>query len=129
MKDHGVVVSQHGGPDVLQVTEEVLPKPAAGEARVRVQAAGVSAYDLMHRRSGRLPGTPKAPMFPTLDKLAESEPECCRGTLTELLDAVAGKIRPLVAEQLPLAEAGRAHESLERGGQHGKVVLVAGQAA
>lgn len=38
MKNHRVV-SRHGGPDVLQLTEEDLPKPAAGEARVRVQAA------------------------------------------------------------------------------------------
>lgn len=61
MKNHRVVVSAHGGPEVLQVIEEELPEPGAGEVRIRVQAAGVSAYDLMHRRSGRLPGTPKVP--------------------------------------------------------------------
>ncbi len=31
------------------------------QARVAVRAAGVSAYDVMLRRSGRLPGTPKVP--------------------------------------------------------------------
>ena len=56
-----VVVAQHGGPEVLQVVEEDLPEPGAGEARVRVLAAGVSAYDLMHRRSGALPGSPRLP--------------------------------------------------------------------
>jgi len=54
-------VSRHGGPDVLQVVEEDLPEPQAGEVRVKVLAAGVSAYDLMHRRSGSLPGTPRVP--------------------------------------------------------------------
>jgi len=61
VKHHRVVVSRHGGPDVLQVVEEGLPEPGAGEVRVKVLAAGVSAFDLMYRRSGRLPGTPKLP--------------------------------------------------------------------
>ena len=56
-----VVVAQHGGPEVLQVVEENLPEPGPGEVRVQVQAAGVSAYDLMHRRSGSLPGSPSLP--------------------------------------------------------------------
>ena len=42
-----VVVTRHGRPEVLQAIEEPLPEPQAGEARVRVLAAGVSAYDLM----------------------------------------------------------------------------------
>jgi NADPH:quinone reductase-like Zn-dependent oxidoreductase len=61
MINHRVVVSRHGGPEVLQVVEEELPEPGAGEVRVKVLAAGISAYDLMFRRSGRLPGTPKVP--------------------------------------------------------------------
>ena len=61
MKHRRVVVTRYGGPDVLQVVEEDLPEPKAGEARVKVLAAGVSAYDLMFRRSGRLPGTPRVP--------------------------------------------------------------------
>ncbi|MFH0916137.1 MAG: medium chain dehydrogenase/reductase family protein [bacterium] len=61
MKHHRVVVTRHGGPDVLQVVEEDLPEPRTGEVRVKVLAAGVSAFDLMYRRSGLLPGTPRAP--------------------------------------------------------------------
>jgi NADPH2:quinone reductase len=61
MKNHRVVVTQHGGPEVLQLVEEELPEPGAGEVRIKVLAAGVSAYDLMFRRSGMLPGTPKVP--------------------------------------------------------------------
>jgi NADPH:quinone reductase-like Zn-dependent oxidoreductase len=77
MKNHRVVVTRHGGPDVLQVVDEDLPEPQAGEVRVQVLAAGVSAYDLMFRRSGRLPGTPRVPftlgedIVGVVDKLGE----------------------------------------------------------
>jgi NADPH2:quinone reductase len=48
-----------------------------------------------------------------------------RETLTELLDLLAaGQLKPVVAERIPLAEAARAHELLERGGYAGKVVLI-----
>jgi NADPH:quinone reductase-like Zn-dependent oxidoreductase len=67
MKHHRVVVTRHGGPEVLQVVEEDLPEPRAGEVRVRVLAAGVSAYDLMLRRSGSLPGAPRLPFTPGVD--------------------------------------------------------------
>ncbi|MCD6494645.1 alcohol dehydrogenase catalytic domain-containing protein [Candidatus Bipolaricaulota bacterium] len=77
MKNHRIVVSRHGGPDVLKVLEEDIPEPQAGEVRVKVLAAGVSAYDLMFRRSGRLPGTPRVPftlgedVVGVVDKLGE----------------------------------------------------------
>lgn len=61
MKHQRVVVSRHGGPDVLQVVEEDCPEPRVGEVRTKVMAAGVSAYDLMFRRSDLLPGTPRVP--------------------------------------------------------------------
>ena len=60
-RNHRVVVTRHGGPEVLQVVEEDLPEPGPGEVRVRVLDAGVSAYDLMQRRSGSLPGVPDVP--------------------------------------------------------------------
>jgi NADPH2:quinone reductase len=77
MKHKRVVVTRHGGPEVLQVVEEDIPEPQAGEVRLKVLAAGVSAYDLMHRRSGSLPGTPRVPFTPgedivgVVDKLGE----------------------------------------------------------
>lgn len=61
MKYDRVVVSRHGGPDVLEVVEEDLPEPGAGEVRVKVLAAGVSAFDLIYRRWSRLPGCPRLP--------------------------------------------------------------------
>jgi NADPH2:quinone reductase len=41
-----VVVTQYGGPEVLEIVEGVPPEPAADEARVSVLAAGVSYADL-----------------------------------------------------------------------------------
>jgi NADPH:quinone reductase-like Zn-dependent oxidoreductase len=70
-KNHRVVVTRHGGPEVLQVVEEDLPEPQADEVRVKVLAAGVSAYDLMHRCSGSLPGSPPLPYTPGEDIVGE----------------------------------------------------------
>jgi NADPH:quinone reductase-like Zn-dependent oxidoreductase len=65
-KHHRVVVTRHGGPDVLQVVEEALPEPRAGEIRVKVLAAGISGYDLMDRRYS-FPGGPPVPYTPGQD--------------------------------------------------------------
>lgn len=80
VKSHRVVVTRHGGPEVLQLVEEDLPEPGAGEVRVKVLAAGVSAYDLMHRSSGSIPGTPKPPF---------TQGEDVVGLVDELGDGVA----------------------------------------
>lgn len=77
MKYRRVIVSKHGEPDVLQVVEDDLPEPGPGEVRIKVKAAGVSAYDLMFRRSGSFPGTPRVPftlgedIVGIVDKLGE----------------------------------------------------------
>jgi NADPH2:quinone reductase len=68
-----------------------------------------------------IPDGKQAPLFPDLDE----DNAWYRATLAELLDLLAaGRIDPVVAERVPLAEAARAHELLERGGHAGKVVLV-----
>ena len=67
MKYQRVVVTRYGGPEVLQVVEGDLPKPRAGEARVKIVTAGVSAYDVMLRQSGLLPGSPRVPFTPGVD--------------------------------------------------------------
>lgn len=51
--------------------------------------------------------------------------EWCRDDLSTLLALLRqGKIRPIIAERLPLAEAARAHELLGKGAVTGKLVLV-----
>ena len=51
---HAIQVTQPGGPDVLQYREVATPAPGAGEALVRVSAAGVNFIDIYHR-TGRYP--------------------------------------------------------------------------
>jgi NADPH:quinone reductase-like Zn-dependent oxidoreductase len=70
-----------------------------------------------------IPDGKQAPLAPDLSK----DNAWYRATLTELVDLLAaGKLKPVVADRIPLAEAARAHELLERGGYAGKVVLVPG---
>lgn len=68
-----------------------------------------------------IPDGKQTSLFPDLGK----DNAWYRETLTELLNLLAaGKIKPIVAERIPLAEAARAHELLERGRYAGKVVLI-----
>jgi NADPH:quinone reductase len=44
-----IQVAAHGGPEVLVLRDVPEPEPAAGEARVRVEVAGVNFVDVYHR--------------------------------------------------------------------------------
>jgi NADPH2:quinone reductase len=73
------------------------------------------------RRNGR-----SAPLMPDLGAFTEANHAWYQDTLTEFLNLLEeDKIKPVVAERVPLLEASRAHELLERGGYGGKVVLIA----
>ena len=54
------------GSDTMQARETELGPPAAGEAVVRVEAAGVSYGDILLRK-GVIPGSPKPPFVPGYD--------------------------------------------------------------
>ena len=45
----GVVVREHGGPEVLRLEELELPPPGPGQARVRLAASGVNYLDVRQR--------------------------------------------------------------------------------
>jgi len=79
MKHHRIVVSKTGGPQVLEFVEADCPEPGVGEVRVRVEAAGVSAYDLMIRSSRLMP--PRPPYTPGVDMV---------GTIETLGEGVTG---------------------------------------
>src|SRR4051795_2153334 len=86
-----VVVDHFGGPAVLTVIEDEVPRPGRGEVRVRVLAAGVSYTDAM-LRAGSYLGVPKPPFTPGYELVGVVEdlgPGCSRlrvgdriGTLT-----------------------------------------------
>ena len=61
-----VVVSQPGGPEVLNLEEVPDPVPAADEVVISITAAGVNRADLMQRQ-GLYPPPPGAPPYPGLE--------------------------------------------------------------
>ena len=77
---HAVVISEPGGPEVLQWAEVADPRPGPGEVLVDVAAAGVNRADLMQRQ-GLYPPPPGAPPYPGLE---------CSGTVAALGDGVTG---------------------------------------
>ena len=58
-----VVIDHFGGPEVLEIVEDVDPRPGPGEVRVRVLASGVSFTDALIR-AGTYLGGPKPPFTP-----------------------------------------------------------------
>ena len=54
-----VVITRHGGPEVLEVQERPDPPVGPGEVRIAVKAAGINFADLM-ARSGVYPDAPHA---------------------------------------------------------------------
>ncbi|MCK0126350.1 zinc-binding dehydrogenase [Gelidibacter sp. F2691] len=63
---HRIIVPRRGGPEVLQWVPMDMPEPGPGDVRVRVEAAGVSAYDAM-LRGHWFPGLPSLPYTPGED--------------------------------------------------------------
>ena len=55
-----VVITRHGGPEVLQVQERSDPPVGPGEVRIAVKAAGVNFADTL-ARTGLYPDSPKVP--------------------------------------------------------------------
>jgi NADPH:quinone reductase len=52
---YAIRIHQFGDPDVLSYEETAVPEPGAGEARVKVEMAGVNFIDTYHR-TGQYPG-------------------------------------------------------------------------
>jgi putative PIG3 family NAD(P)H quinone oxidoreductase len=77
---HAVVITEPGGPDVLQWTEVDDPVPGPGEVLVDVIASGINRADLMQRQ-GFYPPPKGAPPYPGLE---------CSGTVAALGPGVTG---------------------------------------
>lgn len=65
MKYKSVIATQKGGPEVLQIIENDLRSPSAGEVRIKVLAAAISRPDVTARQGKALySGTPLGQKFP-----------------------------------------------------------------
>jgi NADPH:quinone reductase-like Zn-dependent oxidoreductase len=77
---HRVVVDHFGGPDVLKLVKDDIPRPGPGEVRVKVLAAGVSFTD-SQLRAGTYLGVPNPPFTPGYELVGVVEelgPGCSR---------------------------------------------------
>jgi NADPH:quinone reductase-like Zn-dependent oxidoreductase len=85
-----VVVGRFGGPEVIEVVDEDVPRPGPGEVRVRVLAAGVSFTDALIR-AGTYLGGPKPPFTPGYELVGVVEelgPGCSRLRVGERIGAL-----------------------------------------
>lgn len=79
MKYKSVLAARRGGPEVLQIVENDLRPPVAGEARIKIIAAPVCAPDITIRY-GQTPFPPRPPFVPgysilgVIDALGSPEP-------------------------------------------------------
>ena len=75
-----IEIAQPGGPEVLKPAERPVPRPAAGEVLIAVQAAGVNRPDV-EQRKGAYPPPPGASDIPGLE---------VAGTIVALGEGVSG---------------------------------------
>ncbi len=100
MKYKSVVVTQRGGPEVLQVVENDLRAPSAGEVRIKILAASVCRPDITVRTGEALySGTPlgqKIPFVPgysiigVVDAVGEGVTAVAEGERVGALTVVGG---------------------------------------
>jgi NADPH:quinone reductase-like Zn-dependent oxidoreductase len=97
-----------------------------GMAATKKKGARVIPYTLLMLGLLKLvPGQRHAPLMPALGDFIDEHPDWYPKAQARLLDLLAvQEIDPVVAERIPLPEARRAHEILQRGGHTGKIVLV-----
>ncbi len=107
MQYKSVTVTERGGPETLQVIENDLRPPSAGEAQIRVLATPVCLPDVQ-ARYGQTPVAPKLPFVPgyaiigTVDKTGEGVTSVAVGDRVAALTISGGYAEyiTLVADQL-----------------------------
>src|SRR5436305_10382372 len=97
---------------------------AAGRPGRRNRLHGLPIYALYIAGGWLLPGRKRVVPY-SIQTLKRLKPEWFRQDLIALFDLLQQqKIKPLIAQRFPLAEARQAHELLGKGGVTGKIVLV-----
>lgn len=88
MRYKSIVATKRGGPDVLQIMENELRPPAAGEVRAKVLATAICAPDVQARYS-QTPFAPKFPFVPGYAVIGIVDAIGERVTTTAVSDQVA----------------------------------------
>jgi NADPH:quinone reductase-like Zn-dependent oxidoreductase len=97
---------------------------ASGSSGRRQRSHGIPIFGLYIAGSWLLPGRKRVIPY-SIQWLKRLRPALFRQDLIALFDLLRQKkIKPLIAERFPLAEARLAHELLGKGGVTGKIVLV-----
>jgi NADPH:quinone reductase-like Zn-dependent oxidoreductase len=102
-----VLITKHGGPDVLAVREHLDPTPGPGQVRVEVAASGINFADVM-ARVGLYPDAPKPPCVVGYE---------VAGTVAELGPPAEG------GAEIPLQVGQRVMAATEFGGYSSQVVV------
>ena len=146
-----VVAVRAGGPEVLEVVRRTLPEPRRGEARVRVEACGVSAVDVQMRQGmstypPRFPFTPGYTAVGVVDAVGEGVTAVAPGDRVVVLTETGGYAEYVFVRRHPMMripaslDAGEvvavalnylvAHQALSRAARirPGQAVLVTGAA-
>src|SRR5262249_17019674 len=98
---------------------------ASGRSGRRPRFRALAIFGVYIAGSWLLPGRKRVVPY-SIQWLERARPAWFREDLIALLDLLKqGKIKPLIAQRLPLAEARQAHELLGKGGVTGKIVLLA----
>jgi NADPH2:quinone reductase len=102
---------------------------ASGRSGSRHRFRALAIFGLYIAGGWLLPGRRRLVPY-SIQWLKRRKPELFRQDLTTLLGLLEQKkIRPLIAQRFPLAEARQAHELLGQGGVTGKIVLVGDRSA
>ena len=120
-------VQEVGDPNVLQCVDAPTPEPGAGEARVKIEVAGVNFIDTYHRRGWYplpLPFTPGVEGAGTVDAVGEGVSEVSVG------DSVAyGMSTGSYAEYAIVPSKNLVHRPADVDAQHGAAAMIQGLTA
>ena len=122
-----IQVQEVGDPNVLQYVDAPLPEPGAGEARVKIEVAGVNFIDTYHRRGWYplpLPFTPGVEGAGIVDAVGEGVTEVAVG------DEVAyGMSTGSYAEYAIVPSRILVHRPAGVNAQHGAAAMIQGMTA
>jgi len=97
---------------------------ASGRSGRRYRIRGIAIFGVYIAGGWLLPGRKRVVPY-SIQWLKRLRPAMFRQDLIALFDLLhQKKIKPLIAQRFPLAEARQAHELLGKGGVAGKIVLV-----